>query len=273
MPPKGALLPPCSLGFVVEHYGGYRLHLSAMPELGTNSCTHGIRRPTEAEANEDWAKARTCASRKDMLEFVRGLNEANASGVTGGAHPAGGPSSAPTVRRRISSKRRAPSLMDRPSRKGKRKSNTVLLRRRCVVAPQRVTSAPVRAPVLADIVDYFAIKASQSAAETEQENPKAHDGAAIPKMNNDMIHDGAVVPGDVVAAAQRVCFNGATEDRAHARKLQDKMQHQLTRLRAFVRSHHVQINLAKTEPQRDLALERCAKRLSEEVERLAWEDE
>ena len=169
-----------------------------MPELGNNSTTNGARGPTKAEADEDRAKARTCASRKDMLEFVRGLTEeANASGVTGGAHPAGGPSSAPTVSRRISSKRRAPSLMDRPSRKGKRKSNTVLLRRRCVVAPQRVTSAPVRAPVLADIVDYLAIKASQSAAETEervatedvrvtQENPKAHDGAAIPKMNNDI---------------------------------------------------------------------------------------
>ena len=80
MPPKGALRPPCKLGFVQEHFGGYRLGLSAMPDQRTGN-TWGKRRPTEAEANEDLAKAQACASRKDMLEFVRGLKGGIAPGM------------------------------------------------------------------------------------------------------------------------------------------------------------------------------------------------
>ena len=89
MPPKGAFYPPHKLGSVLEHKGGYRLQLAAMPELGALHTTYGPTRATRAKANKDLAEARRCASRKDMLEFVRALLGMNASAAGGCLHPVG----------------------------------------------------------------------------------------------------------------------------------------------------------------------------------------
>ena len=73
MPPKGILRPPSQLGFTIEHGRMYRLQLSAMRELGMSAPTNGPARATKAAAEGDLAQARTCASRRDMLDFVLAL--------------------------------------------------------------------------------------------------------------------------------------------------------------------------------------------------------
>ena len=83
------LRPPHELGIVVWNNGGFRVHLAAMLELGASSATRGPNRTTKAAANKDLAKARKCASRKEMLEFVRALHKACASTASGGARPIG----------------------------------------------------------------------------------------------------------------------------------------------------------------------------------------
>ena len=75
MPPKSVLQPPSQLGFTAEHHGKYRLQLSAMRELGMSAPTCGPSRATKAAADDDLAQARTCASRRDMLDFVLALSK------------------------------------------------------------------------------------------------------------------------------------------------------------------------------------------------------
>ena len=75
MPPKSVLQPPSQLGITVEHYGKYRLQLSAMRELGMSAPIRGPSRATKAAADDDLAQARTCASRRDMLDFVLALSK------------------------------------------------------------------------------------------------------------------------------------------------------------------------------------------------------
>ena len=74
MPPKGVLNSPRRLGCVESHRNGYSLRI-LMREHGGN--VRGPTRATRAEAAEDLAKARQCTTRKDIVDFVGALSQAN----------------------------------------------------------------------------------------------------------------------------------------------------------------------------------------------------
>ena len=82
--PKGAVYLPGSLGSVQELKGRYRMRLARMPDLGA-PWTYGPGRATEAEANQDLARARQSVTRQDMLEFARALRGAPAATSAGRA--------------------------------------------------------------------------------------------------------------------------------------------------------------------------------------------
>ena len=75
MPPKGVLKTPSELGSVQQIKDGWRFVLPAMHDLREHTNTSGPVRQTKAKADKDKANARMCKSRKQMLEFVRGLRK------------------------------------------------------------------------------------------------------------------------------------------------------------------------------------------------------
>ena len=85
MPPKGVLKTPSELGSVQQIRDGWRFVLPAMHDLREQKNTSGPVRQTKAKADKDKANARMCKSRKQMLEFVRGLRTGTCGG---GVHPA-----------------------------------------------------------------------------------------------------------------------------------------------------------------------------------------
>ena len=85
MPPKGVLKTPSELGSVQQIKDGWRFVLPAMHDLREHTNTSGPVRQTKAKADKDKANARMCKSRKQMLEFVRGLRTGTCGG---GVHPA-----------------------------------------------------------------------------------------------------------------------------------------------------------------------------------------
>ena len=74
MPQKGVLNSPRRLGCVENQGNGYRLQINVAEHGGH---VRGPTRATRAEAEEDLAKARQCTTRKDMVDFVGALSQAN----------------------------------------------------------------------------------------------------------------------------------------------------------------------------------------------------
>ena len=74
-PLAGAALarPPCHLGRVLSHGGKYRVSLGKLRDLGILVNTRGPTRATKLEADRDLAEARKCGSRREVLDYVRGL--------------------------------------------------------------------------------------------------------------------------------------------------------------------------------------------------------
>ena len=83
-PLAGAALarPPCHLGRVSSHGGKYRVSLGKLRDLGILVNTRGPTRATKLEADRDLAEARKCGSRREVLDYVRGLSR-RAPGAAG----------------------------------------------------------------------------------------------------------------------------------------------------------------------------------------------
>lgn len=74
--------PPCHLGRVSSHGGKYRVSLGKLRDLGILVNTRGPTRATKLEADRDLAEARKCGSRREVLDYVRGLSR-RAPGAAG----------------------------------------------------------------------------------------------------------------------------------------------------------------------------------------------
>ena len=74
MPPKGFVRPPASLGSIASAKNGtWRVQLPRMPEIGVHAQVNGPYRRTKGQASEDLVEAQKCASRAEMVTYVRAL--------------------------------------------------------------------------------------------------------------------------------------------------------------------------------------------------------
>ncbi len=74
MPPKGFVRPPASLGSIASAKNGtWRVQLPRMPEIGVHATVYGPCRRTKGQASEDLVEAQKCASRAEMVTYVRAL--------------------------------------------------------------------------------------------------------------------------------------------------------------------------------------------------------
>ena len=80
--PAARARSPCHLGRVFPNRGGYRVSLGKLRDLGILVNTRGPTRATKLEADRDLAEARKCGSRREVLDYVRGLSR-RAPGAAG----------------------------------------------------------------------------------------------------------------------------------------------------------------------------------------------